>query len=74
MHTLSFEDQDLFTGALLYATFSIDAFEYQSTEEVDPVDMWILLGAAGGVLGETTGFLRLSGLLVVPRTCRHTTR
>lgn len=52
MQTLTLEDQDNFEGALLYATFSIDAFEYQSTEEVDPVDMWILLAAAGGVLGE----------------------
>eukprot|EP00904_Undaria_pinnatifida_P006104 jgi/Undpi1/2623/HiC_scaffold_13.g06002.m1 len=50
MQTLTLEDQDNFEGALLYATFSIDAFEYQSTEEVDPVDMWILLAAAGGVL------------------------
>lgn len=41
-----------FAGAIMLATFSINGFSFQSTEEYDPVDYWTLVGAAGGILGE----------------------
>lgn len=51
-HTLALEDADMFEGAFLYATFNINGFTYRSVQEVDPVDMLRLIGAAGGILGE----------------------
>lgn len=51
-HTLGLDNVGTFDGAMLYATFSINSFTFQSIEEVDPVNMWTLLGATGGVLGE----------------------
>ena len=54
-HTLrldSFEGE-IYQGALLYVTLSVNNFAYQSIEEVDPVDWWALLGSAGGMWGES---------------------
>lgn len=49
-----------YEGAFLYTTFSINEFVYQSVREVDPVDMWSLLGSAGGIWGkDTVGHSRL---------------
>lgn len=56
-HTLrldSFEGE-VYEGALLYVTLSVNNFAYQSIEEVDPVDWWALLGSAGGMWGESAG-------------------
>lgn len=43
---------DMFAGAIMFATFSINGFSFMSTEEYDPVDKCILVGASGGILGE----------------------
>ncbi|CAM9430767.1 unnamed protein product [Scytosiphon promiscuus] len=50
-HTLRLEafDGQLYEGALLYVTLSVNDFTFQSVEEVDPVDWWALLGSVGGV-------------------------
>lgn len=40
-------------GAIMFATFSINDFSFQSIEEYDPVDYWALVGVGGGILGET---------------------
>lgn len=52
-HTLSlrsFEEEQ--RTAILFVTFNINKFSYQSIEEVDPVDLGALLGSAGGMWGE----------------------
>lgn len=50
--TLTLEDADAFTGAILFATFSINNFSFQSIEEYNTVDYWTVMGAGGGILGE----------------------
>ena len=54
-HTLSlnsFKDKT-YDEALLFVTFNVNKFSYQSIEEVDPVDLATLLGSAGGMWGES---------------------
>eukprot|EP00752_Nemacystus_decipiens_P010358 g9228.t1 len=50
-HTLRLDtfEGETYEGALLYVTLSVNHFAYQSIEEVDPVDIWALLGSAGGM-------------------------
>ncbi|CAM9925436.1 unnamed protein product [Scytosiphon promiscuus] len=62
-HTLTLDDAEPFTGAILYVTFSINDFAFHSIEEFDPVEYWTLVGAAGGVLAL---LFALFGLLFVP--------
>lgn len=37
---------------MMFVTFNINKFSYQSIEEVDPVDPGSLLGSIGGMWGE----------------------
>lgn len=49
---LDYYEDNVYDGALLYVTLSVNNFAYQSIEEIDPVDWWALIGSAGGVWGK----------------------
>ena len=52
-HTLSLRSfREEYETAILFVTFNINKFSYQSIEEVDPVDLGALLGSIGGMWGE----------------------
>ena len=63
-HTLRLDtfEGEAYEGALLYVTLSVNNFAYQSIEEVDPVNVWALLGSAGGMWGEQRQRLRCFSL------------
>ncbi|CAM9604481.1 unnamed protein product [Ectocarpus fasciculatus] len=48
--SLQLDNADPFSGAILFATFSINEFSFQTVEEYDPSDYWSMVGVAGGML------------------------
>ncbi|CAN0360569.1 unnamed protein product [Ectocarpus sp. 12 AP-2014] len=48
--SLQLDNADPFSGAIMFATFSINEFSFQTVEEYDPSDYPSMVGAAGGML------------------------
>ena len=48
------DDPILYAISLLKIDMLINKFEYTTIQEVDPVDMWAILGAIGGVWRKCT--------------------
>ncbi|CBN79988.1 hypothetical protein Esi_0022_0075 [Ectocarpus siliculosus] len=61
--SLQFDNADPFSGAILFATFSINEFSFQTVEELDTSDYVSMVGAAGGML---VIVYALFGLLFAP--------
>ncbi|CAM9274518.1 unnamed protein product [Ectocarpus sp. 4 AP-2014] len=61
--SLQLDNADPFSGAILFATFSINEFSFQTVEEYDPRDYPSMVGAAGGMLAIVYA---LFGLLFAP--------
>ncbi|CAB1097766.1 unnamed protein product [Ectocarpus sp. CCAP 1310/34] len=61
--SLQLDNADPFSGAILFATFSINEFSFQTVEEYDPSHYPSMVGAAGGMLAIVYA---LFGLLFAP--------